>query len=96
MTTASTNPMIGKITKVALGLVPEVLGSVDVDAIVNNRLLTAPVDVYVTLLAIYFCLNRMLSAGMPSGGPGPVQSALIVLCPLTSHAKPASHMRWRS
>jgi polar amino acid transport system permease protein len=31
---------------------------------INNRLLTAPVEVYVTLLAIYFCLNRLLSAGM--------------------------------
>jgi polar amino acid transport system permease protein len=31
---------------------------------INNRLLTAPVEVYATLLAIYFCLNRLLSAGM--------------------------------
>jgi polar amino acid transport system permease protein len=31
---------------------------------INNRLLTAPVEVYATLLAIYFCLNRSLSAGM--------------------------------
>ncbi len=31
---------------------------------INNRLLTAPVEVYVTLLAIYFILNRLLSAGM--------------------------------
>ena len=31
---------------------------------INNRLLTAPVEVYVTLLAIYFFLNRSLSAGM--------------------------------
>jgi polar amino acid transport system permease protein len=31
---------------------------------INNRLLTAPVEVYATLLAIYFCLNRALSAGM--------------------------------
>jgi len=29
---------------------------------INNRLLTAPVEVYATLLAIYFCLNRALSA----------------------------------
>jgi polar amino acid transport system permease protein len=31
---------------------------------INNRLLTAPVEVYATLLVIYFCLNRSLSAGM--------------------------------
>jgi len=31
---------------------------------INNRLLTAPVEVYATLLAIYFLLNRALSAGM--------------------------------
>jgi polar amino acid transport system permease protein len=31
---------------------------------INNRLLTAPVEVYATLLAIYFCLNRSLSAGL--------------------------------
>jgi polar amino acid transport system permease protein len=31
---------------------------------INNRLLTAPVEIYATLLAIYFCLNRSLSAGM--------------------------------
>ena len=31
---------------------------------INNRLLTAPVEVYATLLAIYFVLNRSLSAGM--------------------------------
>jgi polar amino acid transport system permease protein len=31
---------------------------------INNRLLTAPVEVYATLLAIYFVLNRGLSAGM--------------------------------
>ncbi len=31
---------------------------------INNRLLTAPVEVYVTLLVIYFCLNRFLSSGM--------------------------------
>jgi polar amino acid transport system permease protein len=31
---------------------------------INNRLLTAPVEVYATLLVIYFCLNRLLSAGM--------------------------------
>ncbi len=31
---------------------------------INNRLLTAPVEVYLTLLAIYFFLNRSLSAGM--------------------------------
>jgi polar amino acid transport system permease protein len=31
---------------------------------INNRLLTAPVEVYATLLAIYFCLNRLLSASM--------------------------------
>ncbi|MBS0537180.1 MAG: amino acid ABC transporter permease [Proteobacteria bacterium] len=31
---------------------------------INNRLLTAPVEVYATLLAIYFILNRGLSAGM--------------------------------
>lgn len=30
---------------------------------INNRLLTAPVEVYATLLAIYFVLNRGLSAG---------------------------------
>ena len=31
---------------------------------INNRLLTAPVEVYATLLAIYFVLNGALSAGM--------------------------------
>ncbi|WP_422002393.1 amino acid ABC transporter permease [Reyranella sp.] len=31
---------------------------------INNRLLTAPVEVYATLLAIYFILNRTLSAVM--------------------------------
>jgi polar amino acid transport system permease protein len=31
---------------------------------INNRLLTAPVEVYATLLVIYFCLNRSLSALM--------------------------------
>jgi polar amino acid transport system permease protein len=31
---------------------------------INNRLLTAPVEVYATLLAIYFILNRLLAAGM--------------------------------
>jgi polar amino acid transport system permease protein len=31
---------------------------------INNRLLTAPVEVYATLLLIYFCLNRSLSALM--------------------------------
>jgi polar amino acid transport system permease protein len=31
---------------------------------INNRLLIAPVEVYATLLAIYFILNRSLSAGM--------------------------------
>ncbi len=31
---------------------------------INNRLLTAPVEVYATLLAIYFVLNRGLAAGM--------------------------------
>jgi polar amino acid transport system permease protein len=31
---------------------------------INNRLLTAPVEVYATLLLIYFVLNRTLSAGM--------------------------------
>lgn len=31
---------------------------------INNRLLTAPVEVYATLLVIYFCLNRSLNAGM--------------------------------
>jgi polar amino acid transport system permease protein len=31
---------------------------------INNRLLTAPVEVYATLLLIYFCLNRTISAGM--------------------------------
>jgi len=31
---------------------------------INNRLLTAPVEVYATLLAIYFILNRGLSAAM--------------------------------
>jgi polar amino acid transport system permease protein len=31
---------------------------------INNRLLTAPVEVYAILLAIYFLLNRALSAGM--------------------------------
>jgi len=31
---------------------------------INNRLLIAPVEVYATLLAIYFCLNRSISAGM--------------------------------
>ena len=31
---------------------------------INNRLLTAPVEVYAILLAIYFGLNRALSAGM--------------------------------
>jgi polar amino acid transport system permease protein len=31
---------------------------------INNRLLTAPVEVYATLLAIYFCLNRSLSGLM--------------------------------
>lgn len=31
---------------------------------INNRLLTAPVEVYALLLAIYFVLNRLLSAGM--------------------------------
>jgi polar amino acid transport system permease protein len=31
---------------------------------INNRLLMAPVEVYATLLAIYFCLNRLLSALM--------------------------------
>lgn len=31
---------------------------------INNRLLTAPVEVYATLLAIYFILNRTLSAAM--------------------------------
>lgn len=31
---------------------------------INNRLLTAPVEVYATLLMIYFVLNRALSAGM--------------------------------
>jgi polar amino acid transport system permease protein len=43
------------------------IGLADVTEIgrqINNRLLTAPVEVYATLLAIYFCLNRLLSAGM--------------------------------
>ena len=31
---------------------------------INNRLLTAPIEVYATLLVIYFCLNRSLSALM--------------------------------
>jgi polar amino acid transport system permease protein len=31
---------------------------------INNRLLTAPVEVYATLLVIYFCLNRSLSGLM--------------------------------
>jgi polar amino acid transport system permease protein len=31
---------------------------------INNRLLTAPIEVYATLLLIYFLLNRSLSAGM--------------------------------
>ena len=31
---------------------------------INNRLLTAPIEVYATLLVIYFCLNRTLSALM--------------------------------
>jgi polar amino acid transport system permease protein len=31
---------------------------------INNRLLTAPVEIYATLLGIYFILNRGLSAGM--------------------------------
>ncbi|MEJ0068188.1 MAG: amino acid ABC transporter permease [Pseudomonadota bacterium] len=31
---------------------------------INNRLLTAPVEIYATLLVIYFCLNRSLSAAM--------------------------------
>ena len=31
---------------------------------INNRLLTAPVEIYATLLVIYFCLNRALSAAM--------------------------------
>lgn len=31
---------------------------------INNRLLTAPVEVYALLLVIYFCLNRLLSAAM--------------------------------
>jgi polar amino acid transport system permease protein len=31
---------------------------------INNRLLVAPVEVYATLLVIYFCLNRSISAGM--------------------------------
>jgi polar amino acid transport system permease protein len=31
---------------------------------INNRLLTAPVEIYATLLIIYFCLNRSLSAAM--------------------------------
>jgi polar amino acid transport system permease protein len=31
---------------------------------INNRLLTAPVEIYATLLMIYFCLNRVLSAGL--------------------------------
>jgi polar amino acid transport system permease protein len=31
---------------------------------INNRLLTAPVEVYATLLIIYFCLNRSVSALM--------------------------------
>jgi len=31
---------------------------------INNRLLTAPVEIYATLLVIYFCLNRSLSGGM--------------------------------
>lgn len=31
---------------------------------INNRLLTAPIEVYAVLLAIYFILNRTLSSGM--------------------------------
>jgi len=31
---------------------------------INNRLLTAPVEIYATLLVVYFCLNRALSAAM--------------------------------
>jgi polar amino acid transport system permease protein len=31
---------------------------------INNRLLTAPVEIYATLLVVYFCLNRALSGAM--------------------------------
>ncbi len=31
---------------------------------INNRLMVAPVEVYATLLLIYFCLNRSISSGM--------------------------------
>lgn len=36
----------------------------EIERQINNRLLTAPVEFYATLLMTYFVLNRALSAGM--------------------------------
>jgi polar amino acid transport system permease protein len=31
---------------------------------INGRLMTSPIQVYITILAVYFCVNRLISFGM--------------------------------
>lgn len=61
---AMTNRYITLLKNTSLAFLIGLAEVTEIGRQINNRLLTAPVEVYATLLAIYFILNRLLAAGM--------------------------------
>ena len=61
---AMTNRYITLLKNTSLAFLIGLAEVTEIGRQINNRLLIAPVEVYAILLAIYFVLNRSLSAGM--------------------------------
>jgi polar amino acid transport system permease protein len=61
---AMTNRYITLLKNTSLAFLIGLAEVTEIGRQINNRLLLAPVEVYAILLAIYFVLNRSLSAGM--------------------------------
>jgi polar amino acid transport system permease protein len=61
---AMTNRYITLLKNTSLAFLIGLAEVTEIGRQINNRLLIAPVEVYAILLAIYFILNRSLSAGM--------------------------------
>lgn len=64
MTPAITGRYIVTIKNTSLAFLIGLSELTDVGKQINTRLMTAPVEVYLTLMMLYFVVNRLLSAGM--------------------------------